>query len=205
MAPEEKAKKSFLRDKIVFFMGAGSSRYLGYPLMSSFLDDMKQAFPQVRGLPRQKKAFEVLLAFRGQLASVREYVNTDFDNIEALYSAAEMFGLAFPEEQIDVGAESVPGAELPEWIALAIWSMCRWRGKHEEPQRHGELLKRLVELAQKTRDPDIAHRVAFVTTNYDMGTTSSSTTSTSHSSGRLGTPRTSQNRRRSRYSNYTDQ
>ncbi len=101
----------YLRDKIVFFLGAGASRYLGYPLMGTFLDEMKTAFGTGGGKPRTK-AFEALLHFRGELSRVRNYVNTDFDNIEALYSAAEMYCIGRAEETIDVAGETITRDEL---------------------------------------------------------------------------------------------
>ena len=118
-----------LNDKIVVFMGAGASAHAGYPVMDRFLEVLRslQADRTTHQSSRGSFAFQVLLGFRARVGSVRDYVSADFDNIEALYSTAEMFALAYPDEILVVGGRKIPAKDIPEQIALAIWEIYRKR------------------------------------------------------------------------------
>lgn len=165
-----------LSDQIVFFLGAGASRTMGYPLMSTFLDDLKKAYPkggeEDQYAQRKKRAFDVLLTFRSDLARLREYVHTDFDNIEELYSAAEMFALAYPDKEIGSGEGAVCGKDIPREIAIAIWEMCRLRpfegAVHKQPKIHIRLMQAIANVHGKKSVAGLIDRVTFITTNYDI-------------------------------------
>lgn len=162
-----------LRDHIIFFLGAGASRSEGYPLMSTFLDDLKAEFPwsPTDSARHKREAFETLLAFRARLSVVRDIVNTDFDNIEDLYSAAEMLAMADPEFTLDVGDRSITAKELPSQVALAIWEMCRWRPledrAHKAPEHHSHLMS-IIKGLEPMYHGETFRRIVFVTTNYDI-------------------------------------
>ncbi len=158
-----------INDGIVLFFGAGASRCEQYPLMDTFLDDLKASLPRGESEhdQRRRDAYEALLAFRAKLSTVKDKVNTDFDNIESLYSAAEMYSLAFPEEVITVRDKVLKGSEIPGKIAMAIWEMCRWSPFtdpiHRDPETHMGLLTRIETLGNGILD-----RITFITTNYDI-------------------------------------
>jgi hypothetical protein len=171
MATEEHDKLQ--SDHYVFFIGAGASRSMGYPLMSTFLDDVKAAYPMRTGgsAERKRRAFRVLLTFRSYLSSTRDFVNTDFDNIEALYSAAEMFAMAYPDSLIGDGDDKVAGKDIPKEIALVIWEMCRIRPfenqVHVAPSPHSDLLRIMCDFHAKHTSAGFLSKVAIITTNYD--------------------------------------
>jgi hypothetical protein len=163
-----------LSDQVVLFLGAGASRYEGYPLMSTFLDDLKAAYPSGKdeSAKRKREAFDTLLAFRLHLSKVRDVVNTDFDNIEELYSAAHMFAMAYPEEELKVPQGLRKAGEVPEQIAIAIWEMCRLRpfeGQfHNTPAHHTNMFSLLNRSPTQNRSMPLLSRCAIVTTNYDI-------------------------------------
>ncbi len=172
--PNAPPKRKLMSDGIVIFFGAGASRCEGYPLMGTFLDDLKASFPLGNDPPdqRRRKAFETLLTFRSELASAKDYVQTDFDNIESLYCAADMYALAFPNKSIWVTGEKVSAAHIPSKIALAIWEMCRWNPRkkfvHEDPKTHIDLFSVLKRRFDDGRFTDLYSHMTFITTNYDL-------------------------------------
>ena len=162
-------------DKIVIFLGAGASVNAGYPLMDEFLNTLKESFPTGNDeyAERRRQAFETLLAFRTELNSVRNYVSADFDNIETLYSSAELFSLVYPERKLTVCGKPVLGLEIPRQIALAIWEIYR-SPPYKEPYQHtnGHHHGLFNAMSRFTRDaggvPALRERVVFITTNYDL-------------------------------------
>lgn len=77
-------------DHNVYILGAGFSRDAGLPLISNFLDKMRDshAFLREKGYDREADAVERVLAFRLQAASSAFRVRLDVENIEELFSLA---------------------------------------------------------------------------------------------------------------------
>lgn len=163
-----------LNDRIVLFLGAGASKDAGYPVMDEFLDNLKNLYanPSVSSRNTRNHAFEALLAYRQVLRTVRDYARSDFDNIETLYSTAEMYALACPNETISVMGKPLPAKELPDMIAEAIWEVYRYVGDiRQAPKGSGpltQLLERIESKATGRRANELIRRITVITTNYDL-------------------------------------
>ncbi|MBI3871000.1 MAG: SIR2 family protein [Verrucomicrobia bacterium] len=84
-------------DHNVYILGAGFSKDAGLPLISDFLNQMRDSHVVLEGVPgreREAKAIETVLRFRLAASSAAYWVQMDLENIEDLFSLAS----ASPEE-----------------------------------------------------------------------------------------------------------
>ena len=73
----------------VYILGAGFSRYAGFPLMDDFYSMSKDIYPNLQD-EKYKKAFENVFNYFEQYSIVKNIMNTNLQNIEELLSIIEM-------------------------------------------------------------------------------------------------------------------
>lgn len=80
----------FENDHNVYVLGAGFSCHAGLPLMSNFLQVMREAHPWLvqTGRKRSAESIERVLEFRLRAAAASYRINIDVENVEHLFSLA---------------------------------------------------------------------------------------------------------------------
>lgn len=152
-------------NKCVFLLGAGFSTAWGPPVMRTFMTVARRRYfeEQKRGdNPILVDAYRVMLDFHSECLASNWAVNRDWNNIEELYTQADLLRLC-----------NVPGAKRKcKQIALAIWDVYRSVDGH---QRSGTGRGGIHPL--ECVFPPLNHLVfkilqdklmpVFITTNYD--------------------------------------
>ena len=137
-------------DKAVFILGAGFSVSCGLPVMRGFMSTARDRYFELLGLnnPRADD-FEALIEFQRECRSASWFVERDWDNIEELYTQADLIRLSERSDNADRRCQR---------IAWAIWEVYR---------RHNlQLLPNLKDLLYAALGQGL--RPVIVTTNYDL-------------------------------------
>lgn len=135
----------------VFLLGAGASAAYGLPLMREFIDAARNCYFR-RKLKQPKdeilKCYESLLNFHIDCRNSSWALERDWENIEELYTQADLLRLTTPDES--------DSFELCNNIAWAIWDQYRQRPSAQLP------IKDLIDNKPRSMTP------VFITTNYDL-------------------------------------
>jgi hypothetical protein len=145
-------------DTCVLILGAGFSAPWGAPVMAHFMNKAQfQYFNHVAAKNPLAEHYRHMLDFRRECQSSSWRFNRDWDNIEELYTQADLLRLAYGGRNLD-GTELTANA-LCRHIAWAIWDVYRI-GKVEDPPSLGGFIDR-IRVA-------LGLHAAIITTNYDV-------------------------------------
>lgn len=141
-------------DGVVFLLGAGASATHGLPVMSQFLSVARRRFfDRYHGDSEfviESEPFSKLLQFHHECRSAAWLFNRDWDNIEELYTQADLCRIAgIPDVRVS--------KSLCESIAWAIWDIYR-----TDNQTGSELPPVITRIKNAGLAPKI------ITTNYDV-------------------------------------
>lgn len=138
---------------VVFVLGAGASVWWGPPVMREFLDCARRRYFK---LQRESKSdaklldcYDSLFQFHNRYKESLWAIERDWDNIEELYTQADLLKLASQRMEDD---------DLCRKIAWVIWDIYRIVAKTDFSKFAG-VVKRISEAGL---------RPAVVTTNYDL-------------------------------------
>lgn len=154
----------------VYIMGAGASCHTGAPLLSNFLDSSNS----LRGGNEPlcfKDEFDEVFDEIGKLQRVSRYVNLDFDNLEHIFSLAEM------RKQLDQTTQGVEFfRNLLHVVTETLDKKCKlkWEAKARDflPDMHysnfSKCLKNLNEHRQQQVNSTTFKKDVIITFNYDV-------------------------------------
>jgi NAD-dependent SIR2 family protein deacetylase len=141
------------RTKFVFILGAGASAPYGLPVMRNFMSRARERFFRAM-LPANydffHKSYEALMDFRQRCRGSSWAVNRDWDNIEELYTQADLLRLANPN--------SGDNKALCQSLAWAIWDVYR---------QVSQDIPNWCSALQNTRK-QLGVEPVIITTNYDV-------------------------------------
>jgi hypothetical protein len=144
-------------DTFVFILGAGFSAPWGAPVMAEFMNKAQfHYFNHVAATNVLANHYRHMLDFRRECLASSWRFNRDWDNIEELYTQADLLRLAYGDRQLE--GLALTANELCRHIAWAIWDVYRI-GKVEDPPPLGGFINRIQALDLRT---------AIITTNYDV-------------------------------------
>jgi hypothetical protein len=145
-------------DTCVLILGAGFSAPWGPPVMASFMNEARRQYFNHREWKNPLAIhYERMLDFHRECRSSSWMFNRDWDNIEELYTQADLIRLAYGDEKS--GWDDQPGEFRCKHIAWAIWDVCRIC-KVDDPPPLGALISQIREYLDL--------KVAIITTNYDV-------------------------------------
>jgi hypothetical protein len=150
-------------DMAVLLLGAGFSQPWGPPVMSQFIQRATDQYFNHRSQspPNPLGAhYGHMLDFRRECRGASWLFNRDWDNIEELYTQADLLRLTYPSSSRKV-AGNIGAEALCEHIAWAIWDVYRIC-KVNEPPALGKVLSSIKTQTAKELIP------AIITTNYDV-------------------------------------
>lgn len=143
-----------MSDKVVFLLGAGASVSQGLPTMADFHSfARRRMFDDYRNRPANKQQYDAidrLLDFHRECRASSGMFNRDWDNIEEIYTQADLRRIACIPD-----AETAQG--LCDAIAWAIWDI--YRTDSNNCLAIGSALQKIV---------DVDLKPAIITTNYDI-------------------------------------
>ncbi|MSR59341.1 MAG: hypothetical protein EXS05_17145 [Planctomycetaceae bacterium] len=131
-------------------LGAGFSAPFGLPVMRQFMGKARRLYFANHGEnPKLDECYEAMFCFEDQCQAASRYFNRDWENIEELYTQADLRRLMFREQ---------PAEDLCRRIAWAIWDVYRqW-----SPKQHPPIHDLLTFASSDGLNP------AIITTNYDV-------------------------------------
>jgi len=141
-------------DKHVFLLGAGFSAAYGVPVMRDFMAVARRRyFPLRERNPHDPlvECYERMMVFQQECRKCSWVFNRDWDNIEELYTQADLLRLArYPDE--------LKAEELCRQIAWVIWDVYR--------DYHAGKYPPMGEVVDAVCSED--YRPVVITTNYDV-------------------------------------
>ena len=141
-------------DKHVFLLGAGFSAGYGAPVMKGFMAQARRKYFALVARNRLDplvERYEKMMVFQQECMKCSWAFNRDWDNIEELYTQADLLRLARYRDATEA-------EELCQHIAWAIWDV--YRGY--EPEKHPPMNYVLESVSKGGCRPVI------ITTNYDV-------------------------------------
>lgn len=155
--------------KTLYILGAGASQHTGAPLLRDFLFTAR-LLAEGRNTLRHKQAFDLVFSWIDALRGSSYYVELDLNNLEHIFSLAEM------ERQIDPQGGNDVVKELRYVVAETLDNACRlqFEGRQLLPDRiYGKFVENLVSLNENRKkivsnEASGFSRDAVITFNYDV-------------------------------------
>ena len=133
----------------VFILGAGFSQPYGAPVMRDFMQTARRRYWAQRGRVQFLDAcYESMFEFQAKCQDASRYFNRDWENIEELYTQADLLRLAEQSKESELRCEQ---------IAWAIWDVYRSDAGRVPPTHDFLVAARRENLVP-----------AVITTNYDV-------------------------------------
>ncbi len=157
--PQSGSRREHLEsDTFVLLLGAGASAPWNAPVMAQFMNKVQFHFYNHRRAQNPfAEHYDHMLSFRQECRSSAWLFNRDWDNIEELYTQADLLRLMYKDRQID--GIGLSGNCVCQHIAWAIWDVYRIC-KVEDPPVFGGFFSNV-----RTR---LNLKPAVITTNYDV-------------------------------------
>jgi hypothetical protein len=116
--------------KTVYILGAGASHHTGIPLLGDFLFSARLLMESNNTL-RYREAFELVFAWIDAKRGSSYYVELDLNNLEHIFSLAEM------DRQINPGSNNDIVKELRYVVSETIDNACKleFQGDHLPPDK----------------------------------------------------------------------
>jgi hypothetical protein len=158
---------STITGKTIYILGAGSSHHSGAPLLRDFL--LKARLLRERNADlKYKDAFDRTFKWIDSLRAASYYVELDLDNLEHIFSLAEM------QKQIGIEDGEQHFSDL-RYVVMETLDTCqvRWAGKRYEPD---DLYVNFITTLQainndrqrRIRDRSSFNKDTIITLNYDV-------------------------------------
>jgi hypothetical protein len=153
-------------DVAVLMLGAGFSQPWGPPVMSEFVDRARFQYFNHRA-QQPPNAFGVhyayLLEFLDECRRTSWLFNRDWDNIEELYTQADLLRLTYPDGPWPAATRrfNLSPKDLCDQIAWAIWDVYRISDVLNPPNLGG-----VINAIRTAKANEL--RPAIITTNYDV-------------------------------------
>ena len=155
--------------KTVYVLGAGASHHTGIPLLGDFLFTARLILESNRTI-RYKNAFDLVFSWIDAMRGSSYYVELDLNNLEHIFSLAEM------ERQINPAENNDIVKELRYLISETIDNTCQieFNGDNFPPDKvYGQFVNKLQELNEARMKTSSGSESAFdadavITFNYDV-------------------------------------
>jgi hypothetical protein len=157
--------------RITFILGAGAARDGGCPLMFDFMERARFLY-LTHGLPNVRQSYERVDRFRRYLARSYSKSHLDFDNIETVFSAAEMAETIGGWHDGDSPFTDDVRNDLVELILVTLQATQSFpvleyqNGRRLRGPKGYDELATLINKLKGTEPP---HDVDVITFNYDVG------------------------------------
>lgn len=165
---EKKKIVDHITGKTIYVLGAGSSHHTGAPLLRDFLLTAKLLREGKKEL-KYKEAFDRIFKWIDSLRGASYYVELDLDNLEHIFSLAEM------QKQIGIKEGKEHFSDLRYVVMETLDNRCqiRWTDKRYQPDDLYSLFVRTLNEVNNQRQQIIGshgdfERDTIITLNYDV-------------------------------------
>lgn len=154
--------------KTIYVLGAGCSHHTGAPLLGDFLVKARLLMESESGLV-YRESFERIFSWIDNLRSASYYVELDLDNLEHIFSLADML------RQIGSPEGEQYFSDL-RYVVMETLDRCqiRWQGERFQPDNlYHQFVKNLEDLNRKRSDrtyqtSSSIEKDVIITFNYDV-------------------------------------